>query len=269
MTRDDLVAYQQAWLRPDKASIYVVSDRTLAEVVPILEKRLGDWRSAAVQAGAKKFVAVPATVSPQIVLIDRPGAAQSVILGAAPTGLKGSDDIISHSLANNVLGGDFVSRLNMDLRERRHWSYGVRSYFDRNMMAMPFMIYAPVQADRTGPALAEIRSEISDFVADRPITMEEFERTIEGAVRGFAGGYETQQQVLTALLTLDKFGRPDDYYQTLSARYKSLTLEQLNGAARSAIRPDHFLWVIVGDAAKVRPQLEGIGLPIRSERDLR
>ncbi|CAN5644226.1 pitrilysin family protein [soil metagenome] len=261
MTREELVAFARAWIRPDKAKIFVVSDRPLAEIKAAMEAHFGDW-TASGAAGVKDFTAAPVQAAPKIVLIDRPDSPQSIIVAASLTGLKGTDDLLPYSTANVVLGGDFLSRINMDLRETRHWSYGAGGGFSAVEFAAPYRITAPVQGDKTGPAIASLQDDLNHFLTDQGITQDEFDRTIAGATRQLAGSFETANAVLGAMQTNDLLRRPDDYYQTLAARLARFTRPELDAAARRVIDPSKLVWIVVGDASKVRPQLDSLGLPV-------
>jgi len=261
LTRDDLVAFQHAWLRPDKAKIFVISDRPLAEIRTVLDARFGNW-TATGPAGTKDFTAASTPSAPKILLIDRPDSPQSLILGAAPTPLVGTDELLPVIAANDSLGGNFLSRINMDLREGRHWSYGVSGGIRRAEFTSPYLIQAPVQADKTGPSIAALQGDVKDFLTTKGITQAEFDRTIVGAIRALPGNFETSSAVLSAMQANDLYRRPDNYYATITQKYRALTLPQLDAAARSAIDPNKFIWIVVGDAAKVRPQLDSLGLPV-------
>ena len=178
------------------------------------------------------------------------------------TPLKGSDNLLDYQTANDVLGGDFLSRINMDLRETKHWSYGAGGGFGQTEQLVTYRINAPVQADRTGDAIKSLQADLNDFLGGKGITPAEFTRTINGATRELAGNFETADAVLSAMLDNDQYKRPDDYYATISQKYRAMTREQLDAAARKAIDPDKFGWVVVGDAKVVRPQLDSIGLPV-------
>lgn len=263
LTRADLLAFQQAWLRPDKAKLFVVSDRPLAEVKAALDTEFGDWRGTG-QAGIKDFSVGMSPAQPKILLVDRPDSPQSMIVGAIPTGLKGTEDLLPVNTANDALGGGFLSRINMDLRETRHWSYGARGGFQTAAEAAPYLISAPVQADKTGPALASAREDVVAFLGKEPMTQEEFDRAINGGINSLPGDYETSDAVLGAMQYNDLLKRPDDYQTTLAARYRGMTRDQLNSAIRSALDPKRTIWVVVGDAKLVRPQLDGLGLAVET-----
>jgi zinc protease len=261
LTRADLVAFQQAWLRPDKAKIFVVSDLPLATVKAALDQRFGDWTGTG-PAGAKKFGATAGTSAAKIILVDRPDSPQSQISAGLVTGLNGSDDLLPVITANDALGGSFLSRINMDLREGKHWSYGVNGYFQRSEKEAPYIISAPVQSDKTGESIKALRADITEFVSTKPLSQQEFDRSIAGATRSLSGNFETSGDVLNAMQQNDLYKRPDDYYATITQKYRALTLPQLDAAARGAIDPKKIVWVVVGDAKTVRPQLDSVGLPV-------
>ena len=261
LTAADLTAFRDAWLRPDKAKIFVVGDTSLAVVMPLLEKSFGDWRASGT-APVKDFSAPLPPPKGRIVVIDRPGVPQSLIFAGQLTAKQGTDDLVPLDQANDVLGGSFLSRLNMDLRETKHWSYGVQSLLYTVQHTVPFMIYAPVQADQTGPSIAALRGDMASFLGGAGVTAAERARTIDGAIQALPGEYETAQSVLTAMERNDVYHRPDDYYTTLPARYRALTAAGMDAAARAAIDPNAITWVVIGDGAKVKPQLDSLGLPV-------
>ena len=261
LTRADLLAFHRAWMRPDKAKIFVVSDRPLGEVKAALDAALAGWKAEGA-AGTKVFREDRSLPAARIVLVDRPDSPQSRISGGLRTGLRGTDDLLPLEAANDSLGGDFLGRINMDLRETKHWSYGAFGGFQRNAMAAPYVVRAPVQADKTGASIAALRQVIGDYVGPKPITQAEFDRTITGETRSLSGEFETSGDVLDAMQANDLYRRPDDYYATITQRYRALTREQVQGALAKAIDPARFVWVVVGDAKLVRPQLDSLGLPV-------
>jgi len=262
-SRADLLAFRDRWLRPDNARIFIVSDRPLAEVQPLLEERFGHWTSPATAKGVKTFIAPPARLSsPKILLINRPGAPQSSIVGGQLLPVNPKGDIVALDTANDVLGGTFLSRLNMDIREDKGWSYGVSGDFSVSEHAVPYVVSAPVQADRTGDALAALNADIAKFLTTNGVTQEERDRTVANSVNRLPGQFETSGAVLGAMMTIDVLGRPDNYYETLAPKYRAQTIASLDQAVRGALDPKGFTWIVAGDAAKIRPQLEKLGMPI-------
>ena len=261
LTPADLASFHDSWLRPDDATIFVVGDTTLADVMPLLERSFGEWRAT----GPKPIKDFSAPIAPQvgrILLLDRPNTPQSLIFGGEVMPVKGTDDNIALEQANEVLGGAFLSRLDADLRETKHWSYGVAGFINTVQNRTPYLIYAPVQTDQTGPSIAAMRSDMAAFLGANGVTPEELQRTISGSIRELPGEFETSEAVEGGMESNVLYHRPDNYYETLASRYRALTAPQLDAAARAAIDPGKLTWVVIGDAAKVKPQLDALGIPV-------
>ena len=154
-----------------------------------------------------------------------------------------------------------LSRINMDLREARAGPTA-RGGANLNERAVPYIVSAPVQADRTGDSMVALNEQFSGFFGAKGVNAEELERTIANRVNGLPGQYETSEAVLGAMMSNDLYGRPDNYPETLAAKYRSFAAADLDQAMRSAVDPKGFVWVVVGDAAKIRPQLDKLGMPI-------
>ncbi|MBU4040026.1 MAG: insulinase family protein, partial [Alphaproteobacteria bacterium] len=223
LTREDLIAEHAQWVRPDNARIFVVSDLPLADVTARLERSFGDWRAPAAPRGTKAFPADIAPTTARIVLIDRPQSPQSIIYGGAVLPVSGTDDLLTLNAANSVLGTDFLSRINADLRETKGWSYGVRGTVNALQHRVPYIVNAPVQANRTGESIAALIAQYERFLTAEGVTPAERERTVNGETRGLAGSYETSGQILGALRSNALYGRPDDYQETLASRTRALT----------------------------------------------
>lgn len=262
-TRADFLAFRERWIRPDNVKVFVVSDRPWAELRPLIEARLASWTAPAAAKGAKLFPPpAPRPTAQRILLVDRPGAPQSGIVGAQLLPLDPRGDAVPFTIANEVLGGSFLSRLNMDLRESKGWSYGVSGNPSFNAKAVPYVISAPVQADRTGDAIAALNAQIADFLTIKGVTSDELALNIANSIKQLPGEFETSGAVLGAMLNLDLLGRPDDYYETLAAKYRSQTTQSLDSAARAAIDPKGFVWIVTGDASRLKPQLDKLGVPV-------
>ncbi len=261
LTPAELEAAHQRWIRPDNGKVFVVGDTSLAEAVSLLEASFGDWRAPASPLPAKAYdVDIPAADA-RIVLLNRPNSPQSVILGARVLDATGSDDNTVLLAANEVLGGSFLSRINMNLRETKGWSYGSRSSLVYNKDRLLYAVQAEVQADRTGDSILELEKEITGFVGDNGVTPAELERTINGNVRELPGQFETAGSVLGGMVNIVKYGRADDYYETIADKYRGMTAEQIAEAASENFVYGDIVYVVVGDAEVVEPQLERTGLP--------
>jgi predicted Zn-dependent peptidase len=265
LTVTDLASEHATWVRPDNAKLYVVSDRPLAEVRAELDRAFGDWTPPAAPRGQKDFGAALPTPQPRIVLIDRPQSPQSLIYAGQVLPVSGTDDLLTMNAANSILGADFLSRINSDLRETKGWSYGVRGGPTVVQGRVPYFINAPVQANRTGESIQALMAQYERFLEVEGVTQAERDRAVAGNTRSLAGQSETSGQILGTLISNDIYGRPDDYPETVASRTRALTPAEMDAAARAAIAPDRFVWVVVGDASVVRPQLEAIGLPIEEQ----
>jgi predicted Zn-dependent peptidase len=262
-TRANLESFRQHWLRPDNLEIFVVSNLPLQEVQQQLEQRFGTWAAPPAPKGVKAFGDVPARPKAEkIVLIDRPGSPQSLIMAGQVTPIDPRGEMAAISGANDILGGNFLSRINMDLRENKGWSYGVRGTVQLNAKVVPYVVTAPVQSDRTGDSIAALRKDIRDFLTTKGVTDEELERTIANRIKALPGQFETSDAVLSAMESNALLGRPDNYYELLADKYRAQTKTTLNASLRETVNPGSFVWVVVGDAAKVRPQLTKLGLPV-------
>ena len=150
----------------------------------------------------------------------------------------------------------------MDLREKRGWSYGVRGSVAPNERVVPYIVNAPVQADRTGESIVALNQDITAFLGAQGTTEEELTRTVANNINQLPGRFETSGAVLAAMQSNALYGRPDNYYELLADRYRGQTRASLDAALRGVIDPQGFVWVVVGDAAKIRGQLDKLGMPI-------
>ncbi|WP_416462708.1 M16 family metallopeptidase [Sphingomonas sp. VDB2] len=262
VTRADLTGFHDAWLRPDNATIFVAGDTTLAELMPLLEKRFGDWKAPGVAKGVKTFRMDRMMRPSRIVLVDKPQSPQSMILAGLLTNKSGTDNPVTLQTANEVLGGSSSSRLIMDLRETKGWAYYAGSALPGVKETIPLLVYAPVQTDKTGESIVAARKDISDFLTAKGTTETERNQTINSQILSLPGSFETSSDLLSAMMRNDLIGRPDDYYETLPKTYRAMTAADFDKAAREAINPDRLIWVVVGDAKLVRPQLDAVGLPV-------
>ena len=262
ITRDDLGAYHRRWLRPEKAEIFVAGNVDADMLMPMLEARFGLWPSTRDMPPQKDLATPIPAAKPGVYLIDRPQSPQSVIIGGFVTDKTTRDDLLDFNTANTILANDFTSRLNTDIREVKAWSYGVSGNLAQRVARSPYLISAPVQADKTGPAIAAMKQDVADFLGSKGVTPDEFGRIVGGAIARLPGRFETTGSVLTQMRDDAISGRPFDFVETLPARYKALTPEKLNAAARAVLDPAKILWVVVGDKRTVLPQLGALGLPV-------
>ncbi|XLZ68028.1 pitrilysin family protein [Massilia sp. SR12] len=258
ITRDNLLQHHQQWYRPNNATLVVVGDTTLAEVLPLLEKKFGGWKAGDVPR--KEIASVPAPGKSLLYLMDKPGAGQSVIYAAQLAMPRNAPEALPLEVLNNVFGGTFSSRLNMNLREDKHWTYGAGAYLEPAAGQRPFIAYAPVQADKTRESLQEMISEYAGIAGAKPITAQELAAAQSYETLGLPGRFETAGQVAGAYASVLQYKLPEDYYNSFTSKVSSLTLEQANELARRTIVPGQLVWVVVGDMAKVEAGVRSLNI---------
>jgi predicted Zn-dependent peptidase len=256
----DLRGFARDWLRPDNVKIVVVGDTTLARILPQLNAVFGDWKAPASPLPRKNITDVAAQTKPRMFLIDRPDAPQSLILAGLLAPSSKAPDQLALGIANEAFGGSFTSRLNMNLREDKHWSYGASSFINSALGQRPMFLYAPVQTDKTAASVTEMLKESRAVIGDRPLTDAEVAKVKENNVRALPGAYETNHAVLTALDSIVKFGRPDDYVQTLKARTQAITSGEAEAALKKVVDPQAITWVVVGDLRKIEQPIRALGI---------
>ncbi|MCQ3934048.1 MAG: insulinase family protein [Gammaproteobacteria bacterium] len=257
MTREDLAAYRDRWFHPNHATLVVAGDTSMGELRPLLERLFGQWPAG---SAAPQQIA-PARGAPDDVLyiLDRPGADQSVIFVGQLMPPKANPDEFAIQAMNNILGGQVSARINMNLREDKHWSYGAYSVLRDARGQRPYFAYAPVQTDKTAEALQELRGELRAITSTRPPTADELERVKNTEVLQLPGRWETADAVVGALAESVRFGLPDDYWQDYAAQVRAVTLADVDRAARQYLHPDREVWVVVGDRSKIEPGLSKLG----------
>lgn len=258
--REDLVDFHRDWLRPQDGTLIVVGDTTLAEIVPLLDKQLGDWKATGDAPTIKATTAVALPKSPRVFLIDQPGAVQANLFAGQVVPPSSDAGSTRFDIANGVIGGDFTSRLNMNLREDKHWSYGARTSASNTVGQRPWMAMAPVQIDKTGPAMAEMRKEIAEFAnGSKPATDAEVARIRNIQTLSLPGAYETASAVAATIGTIVQFKRPDDYVLRRKAEIEAMTPAQVQQAA-AEIKPQALTWVVVGDLKQTEAAVRALNL---------
>ncbi|TIX51312.1 M16 family metallopeptidase [Alteraurantiacibacter aquimixticola] len=263
LTAADMRAEHDEWFRPDLASFTVVGDIDMASLLPLLEEAYGSWQAPATPPSHKAIDAPVPAPATRLVVVDRPNSPQSVLVLGRLLPLTGMDQGKEPlELANEVIGNGFLSRLNNDLRETRGWTYGVGSSLPGRVGQQALVVSTAVQADRTADSITVILDQMAAFPFDRPVTDEELQRVTLGNIRGLPNRFETNGQLLGALLGNQLFERPDDYQERLPEIYSSITADAINDAAARYLQPDDLAIVVVGDRAVIDEQLEGLGLAI-------
>lgn len=260
ITQADLRAFHETWVRPDNATVFVVGDTALSEIVPLLEKSFGDWRAPIAKKGAKFIGEVAEATSGQIIIIDRPDSPQSLILAGVLAPPTGAENNIAINAMNDVIGGSFTARVNMNLREDKGWAYGAQTFMRNAKGQRPFMVYAPVQADKTAESVAELVREMEEYVTTRPATADELTRVVNNNSRALPGQFETASAALGYMMRNKTYGRPDTYVETLPGALRALTIDDVMAAARDVVEPQKIIWLVIGDASVIKGPLEALEL---------
>lgn len=260
LTRDDLLAYHQAYVRPEGSTLVVVGDTTLAEIVPLLEKHLGQWKGTGAAPAQPAVTEVALPSKPRVFLVDQPGAIQAnVYVGQlAPSSMDAK--ATEFEIANSVLGGEFSSRLNMNLREDKHWAYGSYSFVQAAKGQRPWLAFAAVQIDKTAESIAELQREISEYATGKaPAKPEEVAKIQASEIRSLPGSYETANAVLGAIGGIVRYQRPDDYVVQRKAKIEGLSPDVVQSAA-GTLKPEALTWVVVGDLSKIEEGVRALDL---------
>jgi predicted Zn-dependent peptidase len=249
LSRQEAIDFHRSFLGPACAGIVVAGDVDAEFIRQSLEQRLSDWEGPPVEP--REVPAPPLPAYPRIILLDRPSAAQSVVrvghLGIA----RGDDDFELALLANQVLGGQFTSRLNEKLREERGFTYGVRSHFDCRLGRGPFSIATSIQSDKLADALDDIHHELMALVGGRPPGQAELDDARRALIEGQTRSYETPSALVNRYANLFIHCLPADHYTSFPDRLGAVTLESLVAATHRQIHPNSLVAVVVADAAQV------------------
>ncbi len=256
LTRDELAAFHEAYFQPGNAAIVVVGDLDLNQAVAAVSKAFGNWAPGV--SPAPDVPPVPSYDGPRIVVIDKPGAEQSYIVGGY-TGLSRKDpQYQAFRVANTAFGGQFSSRINLNLREDKGYTYGVRSQMIGFRDGGIFLITAPVETPATRASVEELIGEMADIRGPRPLTDTELVDSRNRLIMGFPQQFQTYGGVAGSLGNLLLYDLPLDDWQTFEDRINSFTAGDLAEVIGAQIDPDRMVWVIVGDRDVIGEDLKGL-----------
>ena len=260
LTPADAEAYHAAWFRPDNATLVVVGDVTRAELVPLLEDKFRGWTAPASALPARQQpTAVAAASGPVIYLVDRAGPQSTITAGRLVPALDPATEPAITAM-NTALGGSFTSRINMNLREDKGWSYGAGSGIRSARGERLFLVSTGVQSDKTAESLLEIDRELTEILTGRPISDEELAAHKSNLILGMAGQWETNGAVAGDLAQMVVYGLPDDYFDRSAAGIVATTPATASEAARTIVGDGPTVWVVVGDRATLEPRLRALNI---------
>ena len=254
--RQSLINYHNEWFKPNNATMIIVGDVEMDQMKPMLEKHFKNWKSGIVPE--KDIADVTVAKSDSVYLIDRPGSQQSIVLAANIAPGKGDSDDLAIESMNDVIGGSFTSRINMNLREDKGWAYGARTTLLQTKGQRPFIAYAPVQTDKTAESIIEIKQELLEFLTTNPVTEDELQKVKDNNTLSLPGRWETVRAISSDLSQIITYGLPDDYWDTYTNKVRNLSSKKLQDAAEKAIKPDNLIWVIVGDLSEIEDKVRNL-----------
>lgn len=260
INRQDLLDFHEMWIRPDNATIYVVGDTTLDEITADLNKHFGKWKNPDRPKGSKNLTDAEYADSTQIILVDRPEAVQSIIIGAHLVSPSSDENAFNINAMNDILGGEFTSRINMNLREDKGWSYGAGSSISQAIRQRSFRVSTSVQTDKTADSMQEIINELKEYQQNRPPTEQELSLMVKGNTLPLPGRFATNRSLLSYIMSNEHYGRPYNYAETLYEKYASLSPDILQKAAQDNLRPDAMTWVVVGDLNSIEQNVRDLNL---------
>ncbi len=249
--------FHSTWFKANHATLVVTGDTTMTDIIPKIEEVFGHWQSGNIPQ--KNIGHVDLRDHTQLYLLDRPGAAQSFIFGTHVTIPKANPDEAAIQVMNDILGGSSNSRINMNLREDKHWSYGAYSGILSARGQRAFYVIASVQTDKTKESIAEAMKELRAYLSTQPPTTDEVTTKKISLTQSLAGQWETAGSVAGSISQIVQYGLPDDYYRTYASKVDNLTVAEVNSIARKLIKPEHMAWVIVGDRARIEAGLNELG----------
>jgi zinc protease len=253
---DDLKSFYKTNYVPNNATLIVVGDVTVIDVLPILQKYFGDWKPGT--PSVPTFSNVPRIDSTRIYLIDKPQAAQSEIRIGHVGIARSNPDYFPVLVMNAILGGQFTSRINLNLREAKGYTYGARSGFAFRKEPGPFTAQAGVRSAVTDSSVIEFMKELRGICA-ADVSQKELELAKNSLVRGMPQGFETPAQIASQMVNVVLYKLPDDYFNTVVQNLEKVSVADVRRVAQQYLHPDAMDIVVVGDVALTRPGLDNLG----------
>ncbi|MCW8126401.1 M16 family metallopeptidase [Microbulbifer halophilus] len=260
ITRDDLVNFHDKWVRPDNATLTVVGDVTQEELEPLLNSALADWEKPEEELAR---IPVPDVERPQearVYLLDRPDAEQTYIMAGLVMPPWSREDAEAFDAMATIIAGKFTSRVNMNLREDKHWSYGARAVSLDTEGQRPYILFAPVQTDKTAPSIRELLKEYRDYLGDKPAREKELADYRDDEVLKQSARFQTKSQLLSSIAWQVEKGLSLEYVAEYPQRVAALTVGDVEASAEKYLAPQQFTWVIVGDLDEIQEDIEALDI---------
>lgn len=258
LQRDDVANFHRDWFRPSNATLIIVGDTTMDEIAPRMENLFASWTGPA--ARSKQAPRAPLPSKPTLYVVNKPDAQQSVVIAGTIAPPPSDSNEVTLETMNNIFGGTFGARLNMNLREEKHWTYGAASVLYGARAQRPFLSYASVQGDKTADTIREILGELNGMLGERPVTEEELEKVKQQQTLELPGSNETMRDIGNLLGDLLQFNLPLDYYDRYVERVSAVTVDDIERCARAMLDPKQMVWMVVGDWGELEPSLRELQL---------
>ncbi|MEZ5358509.1 MAG: pitrilysin family protein [Candidatus Zixiibacteriota bacterium] len=258
ISRGDLERFYRENYFPNNASIVIAGDISLSEAKKKIEKAFKDWKQG---SAATVNLATPnPPEKTRIYIVDKPGAEQSMIVAGNIALPRNSPDYTIWSVLNRPLGGQFMSRINMNLREDKGYTYGARCFVWATRGSGPFIAYAPVQSQYTAESVTEFMKELRGITGSNPLTTDELQTSKDGLIKGFPQGFEDLGGLVGGMATMVQYDLPIDRWQTYVDRVNRVTGNEINTIADKYIHPNALTIVVVGDRAKIEQGLKDLNI---------
>ncbi|HEX7047588.1 MAG TPA: pitrilysin family protein [Gammaproteobacteria bacterium] len=258
MSVDQLRDFHATWFRPNNATLVVAGDVSMDELLPLVREQFGEWQRGEVPE--KNLAKVEQQPEPVVYILDRPAAQQSIIFAGHLVPSKNNPDEFAIAAMADVYGGSFTSRINMNLREDKHWAYGARGLMPDAKGQRPFISYAPVQTDKTAESMREILMELEGISGKEPVTKAELAKVVRQSVLTLPGRWETNAAVLNDLATRVRFDLAENYWDTYASSVRGLSLDAVRAAADEYVHPGRLVWVVVGDRDVIEDEVRALGI---------
>jgi zinc protease len=256
ITKAEIEKFYSDHYRPNNATLIIVGNTDSKMVMPKLEKSFAGWK-----AGEVPQVKVPAAATfdqAGIYIVDKPGAAQSVLTIGHIGVARDNPDFFPLQVMNSILGGQFSARVNMNLREDKGYTYGARTGYNFRRGAGPFSASADVQTAVTKESVMEFMRELQGIRGAIPVTPQELEYNKQSLIRRYPAGFETVGQISGQLANLITYNLPDSYFNDYIRNIQAVKIEDVNRVANKYLTPDKMAILIVGDRTVIEPKLKEI-----------
>jgi len=258
LNRERLAEFHEREVAPDNMTVFMIGDIDIETATNALNRTFGKWRKK--NHSAMRPIGAATGSGPRVILIDQPDAPQSTIrVGHSLPGYQMEGDT-ELDVVNAIFGADFESRINMNLREEKAWSYGIGSNIAKNTSGDQYLVVGGgVQTDKTAESMREIMREYREYVTTRPADADELQRVKLNRTRSLPGRFSSKRGFLGSMMASNSFGLPFDYAEDTAARVEAVTLDGVNRRAQEVIRPGELTWVVVGDLAVIEDEIRSLG----------